>query len=42
MTTPVSEARNATADDRWNLLPTGFEPWPFVMFANEMALCPGR
>ncbi|HEX3658556.1 MAG TPA: VWA domain-containing protein [Pirellulales bacterium] len=38
MTTPISEPLNGSAGDRWNLLPTGFEPWPFVMLANELAL----
>jgi len=35
-TTPVSQ----TADDpdAWNSLATGFEPWPFVMLANEALL----
>jgi hypothetical protein len=36
VTTPVSQ----TADDpnAWNMLATGFEPWPFVMLANESLL----
>jgi hypothetical protein len=34
MTTPVSDAANRR--DLWNTLPTGDEPWPFVMLANEM------
>jgi len=34
MTTPVSDA--ASREDTWNLIPTGEEPWPFVMLANEM------
>ncbi len=34
LTTPVSDA--ATLRDLWNTLPTGDEPWPFVMLANEM------
>ena len=34
VTTPVSQA--ASDPDVWNLLATGFEPWPFVMLANEM------
>lgn len=38
MTTPLSEPLKLAAADRWNLLPTGFEPWPFVMLANELAL----
>lgn len=37
MTTPVSEATDLPAGDRWNKLATGFEPWPFVMLANETA-----
>ncbi|MGD9723268.1 MAG: BatA domain-containing protein [Pirellulales bacterium] len=36
MTTPISDP--ASRRDTWNLLPTGEEPWPFVMLANEMAL----
>jgi hypothetical protein len=38
MTTSVSESATVRADDRWNLLPTGFEPWPFLMLMNEMTL----
>ena len=34
MTTPVSDA--ASDPEAWNLLPTGDEPWPFVVLANEM------
>ena len=34
LTTPVSDA--ASQRDPWNMLPTGEEPWPFVMLANEM------
>jgi hypothetical protein len=34
MTTPVSDPANRP--DVWNLLPTGDEPWPFVMLANEL------
>ncbi|MFM8892900.1 MAG: hypothetical protein ACKOTB_15030, partial [Planctomycetia bacterium] len=36
VTTPASQ----TAGDRdaWNTLATGFEPWPFVMLANETLL----
>ena len=34
MTTPVSDA--ASREDIWNLLPTGDEPWPFVILANEL------
>ena len=33
VTTPVSQA--ADDPDAWNTLATGFEPWPFVMLANE-------
>lgn len=36
VTTPVSQA--ASAADAWNTLATGFEPWPFVMLANETLL----
>jgi hypothetical protein len=36
VTTPVSQA--ADDPDAWNTLATGFEPWPFVMLANEMLL----
>jgi hypothetical protein len=35
-TTPVSQA--ADDPDAWNSLATGFEPWPFVMLANEALL----
>ena len=34
MTTPVSDS--ASDPDGWNRLPTGEEPWPFVVLANEM------
>jgi len=36
VTTPVSQA--ADDPDSWNTLATGFEPWPFVMLANETLL----
>lgn len=36
ITTPVSQA--ADDPDAWNMLATGFEPWPFVMLANESLL----
>jgi len=36
VTTPVSQA--ADDPDAWNTLATGFEPWPFVMLANETLL----
>lgn len=38
LTTPISEQAAASEADLWNLLPTGFRPWPFVMLANEMGL----
>jgi hypothetical protein len=38
MTTPISESPTASAGERWNLLATGFEPWPFFMLENEMML----
>ena len=37
-TTPLSERPDVRSADRWNLLATGFEPWPFVMLINETAL----
>jgi hypothetical protein len=37
-TTSLSERPGIRSTDRWNLLPTGFEPWPFVMLINETAL----
>ncbi|MFM7243246.1 MAG: BatA domain-containing protein [Planctomycetaceae bacterium] len=33
VTTPVAES--AADPDAWNMLATGFEPWPFVILANE-------
>jgi len=36
VTTPVSQSANDP--DAWNTLATGFEPWPFVMLANETLL----
>jgi hypothetical protein len=36
VTTPVSQSANDS--DAWNTLATGFEPWPFVMLANETLL----
>jgi hypothetical protein len=36
VTTPVSQA--ADDPEAWNMLATGFEPWPFVILANEMLL----
>ena len=35
-TTPVSQA--ADDPESWNTLATGFEPWPFVVLANESLL----
>jgi hypothetical protein len=35
MTTPISDTANDPAT--WNLLPTGFEPWPFVMLTDGLA-----
>ena len=36
VTTPVSPS--ASDPDAWNMLATGFEPWPFVILANETLL----
>lgn len=36
VTTPVSQP--AGDPDAWNTLATGFEPWPFVILANETLL----
>jgi len=36
LTTPVSQS--ADDPDAWNTLATGFEPWPFVILANESLL----
>jgi hypothetical protein len=36
VTTPVSQS--ASDPDAWNILATGFEPWPFVILANETLL----
>jgi hypothetical protein len=36
VTTPVSQS--ADDPEAWNTLATGFEPWPFVMLANETLL----
>jgi hypothetical protein len=38
MTTPVSDAANPPGREPWNWLPTGFEPWPYVMLMNETML----
>jgi hypothetical protein len=34
MTTPVSDPAH---DDPWNVLPTGSDPWPFLVLANDLA-----
>lgn len=36
LTTPVSESANDP--EAWNMLATGFEPWPFFVLSNEMLL----
>jgi hypothetical protein len=36
VTTPVSQA--ASDPEAWNTLATGFEPWPFLILANETLL----
>jgi hypothetical protein len=36
ITTPASQP--ASDPETWNLLATGFEPWPFVVLANESLL----
>ena len=36
VTTPVSQS--ASDAEAWNMLATGFEPWPFVILANETLL----
>lgn len=36
VTTPVSQSANDP--EAWNTLATGFEPWPFVILANETLL----
>jgi hypothetical protein len=38
MTSPVSDSLNVRSREPWNLLPTGIDPWPFVILANEMTL----
>lgn len=38
MTTPVSDPLNVAGRAAWNQLPTGFDPWPFVILMNETAL----
>ena len=32
--TPISELTGVRESDRWNLLPIGPQPWPFVVLAN--------
>lgn len=34
--TPVSEPIDTRDDDRWNLLPTGPRPWPYVVLMNGL------
>jgi hypothetical protein len=34
MTTPVSDPANR--EDAWNRLPTGFDPWPFVVLMDQL------
>ncbi|MCE9605852.1 MAG: BatA domain-containing protein [Planctomycetia bacterium] len=34
ITTPISEPTDLPEDDRWNLLPIGPRPWPFVVLMN--------
>ncbi|MBL9090950.1 MAG: VWA domain-containing protein [Planctomycetaceae bacterium] len=36
MTTPISELSSIRESDRWNLLPIGPQPWPFVVLVNGM------
>lgn len=36
MTTPVSEPADVRESDRWNYLPNGPEPWPFVVLMNGL------
>ena len=36
MVTPVSESVDTPEADRWNLLPTGPRPWPFVVLMNGL------
>ncbi len=36
MTTPLSDARNDPKRPAWNELPTGPDPWPFLVLVNEM------
>jgi hypothetical protein len=38
MTSPVSDPLNVRDREPWNLLPTGIDPWPFVILTSETAL----
>lgn len=38
MTTPISDSASPVGREPWNWLPTGFEPWPYVMLINETML----
>lgn len=37
MTTPISDPLNLTDRDPWNVLPTGPDPWPFLLLMDGMA-----
>jgi hypothetical protein len=34
--TPISEPIDVADDDRWNIVPTGPRPWPFVVLMNGL------
>ena len=36
VTTPFTDPLNIDGRDPWNLLPTGPEPWPYVVLVNEL------
>lgn len=36
MTTPISGGPDASEDNRWNDLATGFENWPFLVLVDQM------
>jgi hypothetical protein len=36
MTTPLSDPRDPVGRETWNLLPTGPEPWPFVLLTGNL------
>ena len=36
ITTPFTDPLNVPGRDPWNLLPTGPEPWPYVVLVNEL------